>query len=56
MSAEPPWDVDLNMVYLEGLLPVDGRIHTVDVRDVARAFSAATTTEMTGEAFLIAGD
>lgn len=56
LSAEPRWDVDLDMIYLASVLPVDGRIQTVDVRDVARAFSAATTTEMTREAFLIGGD
>jgi nucleoside-diphosphate-sugar epimerase len=33
-------------IYFEGLLPIDNRINTVDVRDVARAFVAATTAEV----------
>jgi hypothetical protein len=37
-------------------LPTDGRIHTVDVRDVAVAFSAATTVAVIGEILLIGGD
>jgi nucleoside-diphosphate-sugar epimerase len=49
-------EVGLDMVYFEGLLPVDGRIQTVDVRDVARAFGRATTTNALGEVLLIGGD
>ena len=40
----------------ESALPIDGRLHTVDVRDVARACAAATTADVTGEILLIAGD
>jgi nucleoside-diphosphate-sugar epimerase len=43
-------------LYFESALPTDGRIHTVDVRDVAAAFCAATTADVVGEALLIAGD
>ena len=43
-------------IYLESALPADGRIHTVDVRDVAAAFAAATTADVVGEILLIAGD
>ncbi len=43
-------------LYFESALPTDGRIHTVDVRDVAAAFTAATTAEVVGETLLIAGD
>jgi nucleoside-diphosphate-sugar epimerase len=43
-------------LFFESALPTDGRIHTVDVRDVAAAFSAATTADVAGEALLIAGD
>jgi D-erythronate 2-dehydrogenase len=43
-------------LFFEGTLPTDGRIHTVDVRDVARAFAAATTADVVGETLLIAGD
>jgi nucleoside-diphosphate-sugar epimerase len=56
MTPEPRLEAGLDMVYFEGLLPVDGRIQTVDVRDVARAVSAATTIDTTGEVFLIGGD
>src|SRR6202000_1551769 len=40
----------------ESALPADGRIHTVDVRDVALAFAAATTADVAGEILLIGGD
>lgn len=43
-------------LFFESALPVDGRIHTVDVRDVAWAFAAATTADVIGEILLIAGD
>lgn len=43
-------------LFFESALPTDGRIHTVDVRDVASAFAAATTADVTGETLLIAGD
>lgn len=43
-------------IFIESALPTDGRIHTVDVRDVASAFAAATTAEVAGEILLIAGD
>jgi nucleoside-diphosphate-sugar epimerase len=40
----------------ESALPTDGRVHTVDVRDVAAAFAAATTADVAGEILLVAGD
>ncbi|KUI01665.1 NAD(P)-dependent oxidoreductase [Mycobacterium sp. IS-3022] len=43
-------------LYFESLLPTDGRLHSVDVRDVAWAFAAATTADVLGEILLIAGD
>ncbi len=43
-------------LFFENTLPSDGRIHTVDVRDVAAAFAAATTADVVGETLLIAGD
>ncbi|MBJ7462817.1 MAG: NAD(P)-dependent oxidoreductase [Mycolicibacterium sp.] len=46
----------LDALYFESALPVDNRIHMVDVRDVARAFAAATTADVAGEILLIAGD
>ncbi|WP_223163714.1 NAD-dependent epimerase/dehydratase family protein [Nocardioides humilatus] len=38
------------------MLPADGRIQTVDVRDVATAFAAASAAPVVGETFLIGGD
>ncbi|MGH3959823.1 NAD-dependent epimerase/dehydratase family protein [Mycobacterium sp.] len=56
LTAEPRFDVDLDTIYFEASLPIDGRIQTVDVRDVARAFAAATTAPAVGETLLIGGD
>jgi nucleoside-diphosphate-sugar epimerase len=56
LTADPRFDIDLDTVYFEASLPVDGRIQTVDVRDVARAFVAATTAPVIGETLLIGGD
>jgi nucleoside-diphosphate-sugar epimerase len=56
-SVDPsamPFTSDL--MYFSSLLPTDGRVHTVDVRDVATAFAAATTADVAGEILLIAGD
>jgi len=57
LSSDPgamPFDGDA--LFFESALPADGRIHTVDVRDVASAFAAATTADVVGETLLIAGD
>ncbi|MFC5336169.1 NAD-dependent epimerase/dehydratase family protein [Mycobacterium branderi] len=56
LTAEPRFDVDLDTIYFEASLPIDGRIQTVEVRDVARAFAAATTAPAVGETLLIGGD
>lgn len=48
--------VDPDVIYFEALLPTDGRLHTVDVRDVAHAFAAATTADVAGRTLLIGGD
>ena len=40
----------------ESALPADGRLHSVDVRDVAWACAAATTADAAREILLIAGD
>jgi nucleoside-diphosphate-sugar epimerase len=45
-----------DLLFFEGTLPTDGRIQTVDVRDVAVAFAAATTVNATEEVLLIGGD
>jgi nucleoside-diphosphate-sugar epimerase len=56
LTAEPRLGFDLDTIYFEAALPVDGRIQTVDVRDVAHAFIAATTAPVVGETLLIGGD
>jgi nucleoside-diphosphate-sugar epimerase len=56
LTVDPTVSMGWDNLYLEGLLPADGRVHTVDVRDVARAFAAATTADAVGETLLIAGD
>ncbi|OBF23848.1 oxidoreductase [Mycobacterium kubicae] len=43
-------------LFFESALPTDGRVHTVDVRDVATAFAAAATADVGGEILLIGGD
>lgn len=48
--------LSMDAPFLESALPTDGRIHTVDVRDVAVAFSAATIADVIGETLLIGGD
>lgn len=57
LSVDPkaiPFNADA--LYFESLLPTDNRVHSVDVRDVAWAFAAATTADAAGEILLIAGD
>lgn len=56
LTARPRFDIDLDTLYFEAALPIDGRIQTVDVRDVARAFAAASTAPAVGETLLIGGD
>ncbi|MGA8847988.1 MAG: NAD(P)-dependent oxidoreductase [Nocardioides sp.] len=56
MTVEPSSGLDLDVVHFESLLPVDGRIQTVDVRDVAHAFVAATTADAIGEVLMVGGD
>ncbi len=48
--------VTMDAIYFASALPDDGRLHTVDVRDVAWAFAAATTADVAHEILLIAGD
>lgn len=46
----------VDFLYLDGSLPIDGRVHTIDVRDVAGAFAAATTADAVGETLLVGGN
>lgn len=48
------WDGDL--AYLGAALPSDGRIQTIDVRDVATAMAVATTADVVGRTLMIGGD
>ena len=43
-------------LFFESAVPTDGRMHSVDVRDVATAFAAATTADVVGQILLIGGD
>ena len=57
LSVEPtamPFTTDA--LFFESALPSDNHMHSVDVRDVAWAFAAATTADVVGEILLIAGD
>ncbi|WP_205878464.1 NAD-dependent epimerase/dehydratase family protein [Mycobacterium camsae] len=56
LTAEPRFKIDRDLIFFEAVLPSDGRIHTVDVRDVAHAFCAATVTDHVREVFVIGGD
>lgn len=49
-------DTDPDLIFFGGVLPTDGRLQTVDVRDVAYAFAAASTANVTGRILLIGGD
>jgi D-erythronate 2-dehydrogenase len=57
ISVDPaamPFTADA--LFFENTLPVDGRMHSVDVRDVATAFAAACTAAVGREILLIGGD
>lgn len=57
LSVDPaamPFTADA--LYFESALPTDGRMHSVDVRDVATAFANAAGANVVGKIFLIAGD
>jgi len=59
MSSTFSVDMDVELISLESVLPADGRLQTVDVRDVATAFAAATTVPVetaNHEVLLIGGD
>jgi nucleoside-diphosphate-sugar epimerase len=53
LSAFP---LTADALFFESALPTDGRLHSVDVRDVAQACAAATTADVAREILLIAGD
>lgn len=56
LTVQMRMDIDPNLIFFEGVLPTDGRLQTVDVRDVAHAFAAASTADVAGRVLLIGGD
>ena len=56
LSVEVRLDTDPDLIRFGAVLPSDGRLQTVDVRDVAHAFGVATTAEVVGRILLIGGD
>jgi nucleoside-diphosphate-sugar epimerase len=48
--------ISSKVLFLEWAMPSDGRINTVDVRDVATAFAEAATADVVGETLMIGGD
>ncbi|MDH6197702.1 nucleoside-diphosphate-sugar epimerase [Mycobacterium frederiksbergense] len=59
MTPELSLDMDVDLISFESVLPADGRLQTVDVRDVAAAFIAATTVPVetaNHEVLLVGGD
>ncbi len=48
--------ISSDVLFLEWAMPCDGRVNTVDVRDAASAFAAATTADVVGETLMIGGD
>ena len=56
LSTQPRSGFDPDLLYFSAALPTDGRLQTVDVRDVAHAFGAATTADAAGRTWMIGGD
>jgi len=57
ISVDPkamPFDSDA--LFFQSCLPSDGRVHMVDVRDVATAVARAVAADVVGEVLLIGGD
>lgn len=56
LSVDIRMDTDPDLIHFGAVLPTDGRLQTVDVRDVAHACAAATTADVVGRTLLIGGD
>lgn len=56
LSAAQSLGVDRELIAFEASLPGDGRLQSVAVGDVARAFSSALTVERSQAVYLIGGD
>ncbi|MEB4208032.1 NAD(P)-dependent oxidoreductase [Mycobacterium sp. 94-17] len=53
-----PWAMPFSAdaLFFESAVPADGRMHAVDVRDVASAFAASCEADVVGSVLLIGGD
>lgn len=57
LSVDPrAMPVTRDMMYFTSALPSDGRVHSIDTRDVATAFVAAAHQDVVREIFLVGGD
>ncbi|MGW0454976.1 NAD-dependent epimerase/dehydratase family protein [Gordonia sputi] len=56
IAAEQSLGVDKDLMAFQAVLPGDGRLQSVAVGDVARAFAAAIDTESSRTVYLIGGD
>lgn len=56
LTVEPRTSGGSEVLQFSALLPADGRLQTIDVRDVACAFASAAQEPVVGETFLIGGD
>ncbi|MGV9669205.1 NAD-dependent epimerase/dehydratase family protein [Gordonia sp. NPDC003504] len=56
ISPEQSLGVDPDLIAFQAVLPGDGRLQTVAVSDVARAFAGALTTDHSRAVYLIGGD
>ncbi len=56
LTVEPRGAGGIDALRFSAVLPADGRLQTVDVRDVAAAFSAAASEPVLGATLLIGGD
>lgn len=54
--SSPARSFDFEALRFDRSLPSDGRIHTIDVRDAAEAFVAATTADVAGDIMMVGGD
>lgn len=57
LSVDPrAMPITRDIMYFSSALPSDGRVHTIDTRDVAVAFAAAVHQDVSGMVLLIGGD
>ncbi|MEP9415014.1 NAD(P)-dependent oxidoreductase [Gordonia sp. VNQ95] len=56
ISAGQTFDLNPDLIAFAAALPGDGRLQSVAVGDVARAFASALTTDRSREVYLVGGD